>query len=87
MANRKETPPTLKDTETTVFDELISRIEDIDNTYRSVAEKMGQLYMRADEHHLTDITSQLDKPMRNASDNEQAFAALLDEMRMLRNRR
>lgn len=67
--------------------DLINRVEDIDNRYRAVAEKVGQLYMRADEGQLSDVTSQLDKPMRNASENEQAFAALLEELRMLANRR
>ena len=43
--------------------------------------------MRADEHQLGDLTTQLDKPMRNASENEQAFAAMLDELQMLHNRR
>ena len=46
-----------------------------------------QLYMKADDNHLEEITTHLDKPMRNASENEQAFAALLEEMRMLRNSR
>ena len=61
--------------------ELIRRVQDIDNSYRAVAEKMGQLYMLADEHKLASMTSSLDKPMRNASDNEQMFAAILEELR------
>lgn len=88
MTNPK-TPPNerLRNADTEVLDDLINRVQDIDNSYRAVAEKVGQLYMRADENHLAQITSQLDKPMRNASENEQAFAALLDELRMLRNQR
>lgn len=58
--------------------DLVRRVQDISNGYRSVAEKMGQLYMRADS---------LDKPMRNASDNEQTFSAILDDLRLQVNRR
>ncbi len=61
--------------------ELTRRVQDIDNSYRSVAEKMGQLYMCADENKVTSLTRGLDKPMRNASDNEQAFAAILEQLR------
>jgi hypothetical protein len=41
---------------------------------------MGQLYMCADELQLTALTRDLDKPMRNASDNEQLFAAILEDL-------
>lgn len=60
--------------------QLLRRVQDINNSYRAVAEKMGQLYMNADELQLTSLTRALDKPMRNASDNEQMFAAILDEL-------
>ncbi len=61
--------------------ELSNRILDISNSYRAIAEKMGQLYMCADENKVVSLTELLDKPMRNASDNEQTFAALLEEVR------
>ena len=64
-----------------VLRELTRRVQDIDNSYRAVAEKMGQLYMCADENNVTSLTRDLDKPMRNASENEQMFAALLDDLR------
>lgn len=67
--------------------ELTRRVQDIDNSYRAVAEKMGQLYMRADASKIASLTRRLDKPMRNASDNEQAFAAILEVMNMHSNRR
>lgn len=70
-----------------VLAELIRRVQDIDNAYRSVAEKMGQLYMCADEHKVASLTGSLDKPMRNASDNERTFAAILEDLRMQANRR
>ncbi len=70
-----------------VLDDLLKRAVDIDHAYRSLAEKMGQLYMKADEAGLGDVTSLLDKPMRNASDNHQAFAALVEEVRTQRNQR
>ena len=57
-----------------------------DNSYRAVAEKMGQLYMCADENKVASLTRRLDKPMRNASDNEQTFSAILEELRMQANR-
>jgi len=70
-----------------VLAELTRRVQDIDNSYRAVAEKMGQLYMLADENKITALTTGLDKPMRNASDNEQMFAAILDDLRVQANRR
>ncbi|SBT05890.1 hypothetical protein ACCAA_270122 [Candidatus Accumulibacter aalborgensis] len=73
------------DTET--LKELLRRVQDIDNSYRAVAEKMGQLYMFADENKVTSMTGRLDKPMRNASENEQTFAAILEELRMIANQR
>ena len=60
--------------------ELIRRVQDIHDSYRVVAEKMGQLYMCADELKLSALTKELDKPMRNASDNEQMFCAALEEL-------
>jgi hypothetical protein len=62
------------------LNELLRRVQDINNSYRAVAEKMGQLYMCADELQLTALTRDLDKPMRNASDNEQLFAAILEDL-------
>ncbi len=60
--------------------ELTRRVQDINNSYRAVAEKMGQLYMFADENKVASLTKGLDKPMRNASDNEQVFAGILEEL-------
>ena len=71
--------------ESTVL-ELTRRVQDINNSYRAVAEKMGQLYMLADENKVASLTSGLDKPMRNASDNEQMFAGLLEELQGFANR-
>lgn len=70
----------LKDVSDEVLGELTRRIQDIDNSYRAVAEKMGQLYMCADENKVSSLTRILDKPMRNASDNEQTFAAILTDL-------
>lgn len=61
--------------------DLTRRVQDIHNSYRAIAEKMGQLYMSADENKVASLTKGLDKPMRNASDNEQMFSSLLDELR------
>jgi hypothetical protein len=70
-----------------VLDELVRRIGDLNNAYRAIAEKAGQLYLKADEAGLSALTGMLDKPMRNASDNQQAFATLLSELQMSANRR
>jgi hypothetical protein len=69
------------------IEELVRRVQDIDNSYRAVAEKMGQLYMRADSLKVVGLTGRLDKPMRNASENEQMFTALLEELNIHLNRR
>ena len=65
-----------------VYQDLIRRVTDIDNAYRAIAEKAGQLYMKADEAGLSGITEMLDKPMRNASDNHQAFSGLLADLKL-----
>lgn len=65
-----------------VLQDLARRVTDIDNTYRAVAEKVGQLYMKADDAGLNEVTELLDKPMRNASDNQQSFAELLGELQL-----
>lgn len=77
----------LHDLSTEVISELTNRVQDIDNCYRAVAEKMGQLYMCADTNKAVGLTARLDKPMRNASDNEQRFAAMLEELHMLASQR
>ena len=69
------------------LDALINRVTDLDNAYRAIAEKAGQLYMKADEDGLTALTGLLDKPMRNASDKQQTFTALLADLKMHANGR
>ncbi|MEO5764725.1 MAG: hypothetical protein ABIR52_05390 [Casimicrobiaceae bacterium] len=87
MSDKHRSARSLEDLDSAALTELAHVVEDIDNGYRAVAEKVGALYLRADEQQLSDLTAQLDKPMRNASENEQAFAALLDELRVQRRRR
>lgn len=77
----------LKNIDTAELDDLIRRVDDINHSYTAVAAKMGQLYLHADERHVSSLTERLDKPMRNASENQQSFAAILDELRMTRNQR
>lgn len=62
--------------------DLQRRVQDVDNCYRSLAEKMGQLYMAADQCGAHVLTRSLDKPMRNASDNERQFAEMAEAMQM-----
>lgn len=87
MAVDKRTYLELDDVTQDALTELTQRVQDIDNSYRAVAEKMGQLYMCADSNNAGALTQRLDKPMRNASENEQTFAAMLDELQMVVNRR
>jgi hypothetical protein len=87
MTDKTQPQLSFADIDTEALDDLVRRVQDIDNCYRAVAEKIGQLYMRVDELKLGEVTAQLDKPMRNASDNEQSFVALLDDMRMQRAQR
>jgi hypothetical protein len=70
----------------TTLEGIFHRVQDVDNAYRSLAEKMGQLYLQADGAGLKTVTEMLDKPMRNASDNHQAFSKLVEELRMQINR-
>lgn len=70
-----------------VLVELIRRVREIETSYRDVAQKMGQLYMYADQHELSMLTRDLDRPMRNASDNERAMVSMLDELRLNASRR
>jgi len=70
-----------------VLVELIRRVRDIETAYCDVAQKMGQLYIYADRHDLAVLTRQLDRPMRNASDNERAMASILDELQLNADRR
>lgn len=65
-----------------ILKDLIHRITDLDNAYRAIAEKAGQLYMKADEAGMSRLTELLDKPMRNASDNQQTFAGLLANLQV-----
>lgn len=82
MSERGPSALGLDDVGAEALDELTRRVQDIDDSYRAVAEKMGQLYMCADTHKVAALTRRLDRPMRNASENEQAFAAILEELRM-----
>lgn len=80
MTTEANTDTELEDVSNEVLEQLTRRIKDIDNSYRAVAEKMGQLYMFADENKVASLTRTLDKPMRNASENEQTFAAILEDL-------
>lgn len=82
MVDAKNVAIELEEMDNEVLVQLTNRVEDTNNSYRSIAEKMDQLYMCADENKVHSLTRGLDKPMRNASDNQQAFAAILDELKM-----
>lgn len=69
-----------------ILAELTRRVQDIDNSYRAIAGKMAQLYLFADENKVAALTQGLDKPMRNASENEQMFADILKELKIQGNR-
>ncbi|HEY6133038.1 MAG TPA: hypothetical protein VIW70_03580 [Rubrivivax sp.] len=63
-----------------VLTELVRRVGQIEAMYREIAQRMGQLYMYADQHELASLTRNLDRPMRNASDNERAMVSILGEL-------
>ena len=67
--------------------ELKRRVLDIEAGYREVAQKMGQLYMYADQDGLPFLTRYLDRPMRTASENERAMVSILDELQLDASRR
>lgn len=81
MSSNETNKMNLNQIDLEVLEDLTRRVTDIDNTYRAVAEKVGQLYMKADDAGLGEVTELLDKPMRNASDNQQSFATLLGELK------
>jgi len=87
MTEESRTAIDMHGVSTEVLEELLRRVQDIDNSYRAVALKMGQLYMCADENKVAALTRGLDKPMRNASDNEQTFASILEALRMATHQR
>lgn len=65
-----------------VLAELIRRLQDIEGSYRAVAQKMGQLYIYADQHELASLTRTLDRPMQYAAANERALSAILDALKV-----
>ncbi len=81
MSSNETSKMNLNQIDRVVLEDLTRRVTDIDNTYRAVAEKVGQLYLKADDAGLSEVTELLDKPMRNASDNQQSFATLLGELK------
>lgn len=87
MIENHMTAVSLNDITDAALKELIQRVEDINHSYTAVAQKMGQLYMCADEQHIGSLTQNLDKPMRNASDNQLSFAEMLEELQMCANQR
>lgn len=70
-----------------VLTELIRRLQDIEGGHRALAQKMGQLYIYADQHDLASLTRRLDRPMRYASESERALAAILDALKLRTMRR
>lgn len=67
-----------------VLDELTRRLESIGSSYRVMAQQVGALYIMADEVGLDGFTQALDRPMRNASTDQQAFDALLEALQQAR---
>ena len=65
-----------------VLAEVILRLQDIEGGHRDLAQKLGQLYIYADRHELASLTRSLDRPMRSASANERALAAILDALKL-----
>jgi len=70
-----------------VLTELIHRLQDIEGGHRTLAQKLGQLYIYADQHDLASLTRSLDGPMRYASESERALATILDTLKLRSMRR
>jgi len=83
----EEPPPLAEPASHEVLAELMRRAQEIDDGYRSVAQKMGQLYLCADRHHMAGLTAALDEPMRSTSNTAQIVAAILEQLRALSVRR
>ena len=60
--------------------ELTHRVENIADSYREVADKVGQLYACSKAYKFGSLTHRLEMPMRSASDNEQILAAVLADL-------
>ena len=60
--------------------ELTHRVENIADSYREVADKVGQLYACSKAYKFGSLTHRLEMPMRSASDNEQILAAVLEDL-------
>lgn len=86
MSNQPASRLALDDLSEESLKELTSRVEDLANSYRAVAEKMGQLFVWADENKAMAVTRGLDKPMRNSSENQQFLTELLERLRYRGNR-
>lgn len=71
-------PARLEQQDAELLDELASRLESIGHSYSTMAQQVGALYIRADESGLDSLTQALDRPMRNASTDQQTFDALLE---------
>jgi hypothetical protein len=66
------------------LDELARRLESIGRSYSTLAQQVGALYIKADGSGLDGFTRALDRPMRNASTDQQTFEALLDAAQQAR---
>lgn len=67
-----------------LLDELTRRLESIGRSYSALAQQVGALYIKADGSGLDSFTRALDRPMRNASTDQQSFEALLDATQQAR---
>ncbi len=74
----KVRPSELEQQDAALLTELASRLESIGRSYSTMAQQVGALYIRADESGLDSLTQVLDRPMRNASADQQTFDALLE---------
>lgn len=71
-------PSELERQDVALLDELAGRLASIGRSYSAMAQQVGALYIRADESGLDSLTQVLDRPMRNASADQQTFDALLE---------
>ena len=67
------------------LDGLASSLEDIENSYASLIEKMGRIQLELDEHDLNDEIEKLSEPMSHLSNDHEAVKMLHADLQMAAN--
>lgn len=68
------------------LDTVATSLEDIENSYASLIEKMGHLQLAMDENGLSDQIETLSDPMSHLSSDHEAMKSLHEDVQMAANR-